>query len=439
LKALLLAAGRSKRMKPVKDKNFLKFLGKPLIQHQLELLHRNGFEDIVVVGGAHNLGAIKKLGETLEMNLEYCEQENLELGMCGAVKSSIKFLSGAPVLILSSNDVVDDGAIKSVKEAFEAGEADSYILGKKVESYFPGGYLETDENGFIHNIIEKPGEGNEPSDLVNLVVHLHNDPDKLVDFLEKVESDADDIYEVALAAMMKDGVKFKSVAYDGFWQPIKFPWHVQKVFKHLFDKAEKSISSDAMISKNAVVNGEVIIEEGVKVFDGAVVNGPCYIGKGSIIATNALVRESNIGDNCVIGFSTEVARSFLGSDVWTHSNYIGDSVLGNNVSFGAGTVTGNLRLDERNIVVASDGQNFHTNSSKFGLICGDNVRFGINTSTMPGISVGGGSFIGAGIVISSNIPEKSFVRGSIELKISENKEDLSEMDRGNFKDNLNDK
>jgi UDP-N-acetylglucosamine diphosphorylase / glucose-1-phosphate thymidylyltransferase / UDP-N-acetylgalactosamine diphosphorylase / glucosamine-1-phosphate N-acetyltransferase / galactosamine-1-phosphate N-acetyltransferase len=436
MKALLLAAGRSKRMKPVKDKNFLNFLGKPLIQHQLEMLARNGCEEIVVVGGAHNLEAIKELGESLEMKLEYCEQEDLDLGMCGAVKSSIKLLSGAPVLILSSNDVVDDSAIQLVLQEAEAGGADNFILGKKVEEYFPGGYLETDSDGFISNIVEKPGEGNEPSDLVNLVVHYHSDPDKLVDYLEKVDSENDDIYEVALAAMMKDGTKFKAVAYDGDWLPIKFPWHVQQVFRHLFEKAEKGVSDGAQIADKAIINGEVIIEDGAKIFDGAVVNGPCYIGKNSVVATNALVRESNLGENCVIGFSTEVARSYLGNDVWTHSNYIGDSVIGNNVSFGAGTVTGNLRLDERNIVMRGEGQDYHTNSAKFGLVCGDNVRFGVNSSTMPGITIGSGSFIGAGIIIPTSIPEKSFVRGSIELKISENKEDLGKMNRMDFKDNL---
>ena len=355
------------------------------------------------------------------------EQEDLDKGMCGAVLSSRDLIADGPVLIFSSNDVVDDKAFEAVREASD-GDADSYILGKKVTEYFPGGYLETDSDGIISGVVEKPGEGNEPSDLINLVVHLHKDPKKLVAALENVSSDDDDLYEVALAQMIADGVKMQAVEYDGFWQPIKFPWHVGKVFGYLFDKSEKKVADSAEISDKATVKGDVIIGENVKIFEGAIVNGPAYIGDGSVIANNALVRDSHVGKNCVIGFSTEVARSFLGNEVWTHSNYIGDSVIGNNVSFGAGTVTGNLRLDEKNIL--------DTGINKFGLVTGDDVRVGINTSFMPGVKIGGNSFIGAGIVVSQDIDSNSFVRGTFELKISKNKEDVGGLSRSDLKNKL---
>lgn len=415
-------------MKPVEDKNFLKFLGKPLLMWQVEMVKKAGFEEIVVVGGAHNLSRIKALfGEMVQV----VEQNDLEEGMCGAVLAGREIIGDCAVMIFSSNDVVDESAFELIKEAFERGDADSYLLGKKVDKYFPGGYLEVDEDGLIKNIVEKPGEGKEPSDMVNLVVHLHKDSAKLFEYLAKVKSDADDKYEVALAEMMKDEVTMKAVSYDGFWQPIKYPWHVNPVFKYFFEKAEKGVAKSAKIAEKAIVRGDVIIGENVKIFDNAVVQGPCYIGDNSVIANNALVRESHIGSGCVIGFSSEVARSFLGNEVWTHSNYIGDSILGNNVSFGAGAVTGNLRLDEKNIVV--DGVD--SGSNKLGLICGDNVRVGVNTSLMPGVKIGSGSFIGAGIVVAQDVEPKSFVRGSWELKISENKTNISS-DRENFRKKL---
>lgn len=394
MKILLLAAGRSKRMKPIEDKNFLNFLGKPLIQHQLELLKSCGFKDIVVVGGKHNLEKIGKIGK-----VSIKEQKDLELGMCGAVLAAKDLIKNEPVLIVSSNDVVDASAFELIKKAMKSSEADGYLLAKKVKEYFPGGYLKTDKKGFIQAIVEKPAQGKEPSNLVNLVVHYHKNPAKLIAELSRTKSSKDDLYELALANLIKKGMKIKAVPYDGFWQPIKFPWHVQKVFYHLFSLAKKP--------KNNVILGK-----NVKIFDGAVVKGPAYIGDNSIIATNALVRESNIGANCVIGFSTEVARSFLGNDVWTHVNYIGDSVVGDNVSLGGGTKTGNFRLDEKNIG--------DTGTNKFGAVIGNNVRIGINTSLMPGVKIGEGSFVGAGIVIAQDIPEKTFVRGEFKLKISPN-------------------
>ncbi|MFA6305577.1 MAG: sugar phosphate nucleotidyltransferase [Candidatus Gracilibacteria bacterium] len=421
MKVLLLGAGRSKRMKPIEDKNFLNFLGKPLIEWQLELLKSAGFDEVVIVGGKHNLDKLVSCGKSLGMDVSIIEQKDLDMGMCGAVLAAKDIIGNEPVLIFSSNDVVEKSAFELIKKAYDENGAEGYLLGKVVEEYFPGGYLETSKDGFVKNIVEKPEVGKEPSNLVNLVVHVHKDFQKLVTYLEKAKSKNDDLYEVALADMIKGGVKIKAVEYNGFWQPIKYPWHVNKVFKFFFGLSEKKIAKSAQVSKNAVVKGEVIIGENVKILEGAIVNGPVYIGDNSVIANNSLVRESNIGKDCVIGFSTEIARSFLGDGVWTHSNYVGDSVIGNNVSFGAGTVTGNLRLDEGEISVDFDGKKVMTGGNKFGLVTGDDIRVGINTSFMPGIKIGSGSFIGAGLTVVQNIPEKSFVSGEINLKITENK------------------
>jgi len=436
MKAIVLSAGRSKRMAPISDKTFLDFLGKPLIIHQLEMLIKAGFNDILVVANFQNIEKIKDVVANLDAKINVVEQKDLETGMKGAVLACEEFLGNDPVLIFSSNDVLDNSAFSTILEAYKAGGAESYILGKKVESYFPGGYLNVDDNSNIIGIVEKPGEGNEPSDLVNLVVHLHTKPLELLKYLKNSDSENDDLYEVALDNMIKDGNVMKAVSYDGFWQPIKFPWHVHKVFLYFFSKEEKRVSKEAKIADGAFINGEVIIEDGVKIFDGAIVSGPVYLGKNAVVANNALVRESHLGEGCVAGFSTEIARSFLGKDVWTHSNYIGDSVIGNNVSFGAGTVTGNLRLDEGEIKVNVSGELVNSNSVKLGLIAGDNIRVGVNTSFMPGIKVGSDSFIGAGIVVAKDIPKKSFVRGKIDLKISENKFDISDNDRSSFKNNL---
>jgi len=411
MKALVLAAGRSKRMQPVGDKNFLNFLGKPLIQHQMELLARNGLTEIIVVGSCTNIEKIKEIGEKVDASVTVCEQVDLDLGMAGAVLAARHLVEG-PVLIFSGNDVVEDAAVKMAMEA-----EGSCMIGKKVEHYFPGGYLETDEHGFIKNIVEKPGEGHEPSDMINLVVHRHQDIAKLTEYLDRAKSENDDLYEVAISEMIEDGEMILALPYDGFWQPVKYPWHVHRVFEYFFAQAEKRVSEKAEIAKSAVIRGEVIIEDGVKIFDGAVISGPVYIGKGSIVANNALLRSSHIAEDCMVGFSTEVARSYWGNKVWTHMNYVGDSVIGEDVSFGAGAVTGNLRLDDGDVMV--DGVD--TKMQKVGAIIGDHVRVGINASIMPGVKIGGNSFIGAGIVLASDVPDGSFVRASVELKISENK------------------
>lgn len=439
MKAVLLAAGRSKRMQPVPDKNFLLFLGKPLIVHQIERVLDAGFNDLIIVGGGHNLDLLKNIPEKYNFrgNFEFVEQKNLDEGMAGAVLSAETSIKSEPFCVISGNDVVDQKAYSLIKENIDE-DFESLIIGKKVDSYFPGGYLKTDENGNIHEIIEKPGKGNEPGNLVNIVIHLHKKPKKLIEKLKNVSSSRDDRYEVALDKLIYEGSKMKAVEFEGYWQPVKYPWHVFKLMKYFFNNNKGSISKNTQIAKTATINNKdkVIIEEGVRIFDNAVINGPCYIGKSSVIASNSLVRNSMINEGCVIGYSTEIARSYLGKNVWTHTNYIGDSIVSDNCSFGSGTVTGNLRLDEGEIKMNVKNEKINTKTNKFGIVTGKNIRCGINTSFMPGIKIGSDSMIGAGIVVPKDIPEYSFVKAKTEVEIRKNKSQPKPGERKKMLDKL---
>jgi len=425
MKVLLLAAGRSKRLKPIGDKNFLDFCGKPLLQRQIEQLHSVGLKEIIVVGGAHNLKKIKELAGLLMnsvrgLNIRTIEQKDLDEGMAGAVLAVAKSLGKDPVFIVSANDVVDAEAYKLVLRAASDKKFDSFIIGKKVSEYFPGGYLKI-KGGLIKGIVEKPGKGKEPSKMINLVLHFHRGAARLVEELKKTKSASarDDRYEVALDRLIKAGAKMKAVQYDGFWQPIKYPWHVIALMNH-FLETQKGEGKKVVIARSATIKGNVYLADGVKVLENAVISGPTYIGKNTIIATGALVRNSQVGENCVIGFCSEIARSYVGNGVWTHTNYVGDSIIGNNCSFGSGTVTGNLRLDEANILVRISGDKMDSGTNKFGLIMGDNVRCGINTSFMPGVKIGNNCFIGGGIIVGQDVEDNKFAYGKTELVIKDN-------------------
>ncbi len=413
-------------MKPIEDKNFLKFLGKPLIRHQIESLVAAGFDDFIIVCGKHNKSHFNELKRRLKLRINIVEQKNLSLGMVGAVIDASKFFGNEPVLIVSGNDVVDESAFELLKNAYKDKSASGFMIAKQVREYFPGGYLKIDKRSYIKEIIEKPEPGKEPSKLINLVLHLYRNPKTLVKYLANAASPHDDLYETAVNNMIKDGYKIKAVAYGGFWQAVKYPWHMLDLWKHFFhaakgNAAESRISKKAEMAASAIIKGDVIIEDGVRVYEHAVINGPCYIGKNTIVANGALVRESHIGSNCVIGKGTEVARSYIGDEVWTHLNYIGDSIIGDNNSFGAGAVTGNLRLDEKIIYVQVNGEKVSSGRNKLGAITGKNVRVGVNTSIMPGVKIGNNSFIGSGIVLAENIDDNKFVSGKWELRVTDNK------------------
>ena len=92
-----------------------------------------------------------------------------------------------------------------------------------------------------------------------------------------------------------------------------------------------------------------------------------------------------IGDKCHVGQAVEIKNSILlpGTNVG-HLSYLGDSILGEKVNFGAGTITSNLRHDGGAHRSPVAGLMIDTGRRKLGAIIGDGVHTGIHTSIYPG-------------------------------------------------------
>ncbi|MBU1089368.1 NTP transferase domain-containing protein [Patescibacteria group bacterium] len=397
IRAVLLAAGQSKRFQPLGDKNFFKLGGRFLIEKQVETLRKAGVKKIIFVANKNNFTRIQKLFPKSDVVM----QKNLAEGMRGAVLAAREFLD-QPTLVASTNDVVEASAVKKV---LNAKNCDGAILAQKVEKYFPGGYLKIGK-GRIFSIVEKPQPGKEPSRFVNIVFHFFREPQKLVDKLTKASNKKEDGYEQALNQLFKKQ-KFVAVENSGEWIALKFPWHALDLTASFLTKQKRKISKRAQIAKTAILEGNVVIEDGVKIFDYAIVKN-AWIGKNAVIGNHSLVRDSQISENAVIGSGSEAARSFVGANSWLHRNYVGDSILAENVSLGSGAVCANLRLDEEEIFVDIEGRKIGCGKNKLGCMVGRNSRIGVNTSVMPGILIGKNSFIGSGLVVEKNIPSQTF-------------------------------
>jgi bifunctional UDP-N-acetylglucosamine pyrophosphorylase/glucosamine-1-phosphate N-acetyltransferase len=411
MNVIFLCGGGGKRMFPItEDKFLLNFLGKTLLQHQLETARQAGLNQFLIIGNPANMGQIEQIagmvsGATIELTLQ-----KQALGIADALKSAAPFLKGE-VLVVNPNDIFAASAYTSLIQEAKRKSAGSYILGCQTKEYFPGGYLVINSRNELKHIVEKPKPGQEPGNLVNILVHLHTDPKRLLEYIEKVKTTNDDVYECALDNLVKDGHKSKVILYTDFWTPIKYPWHIFDAVKYLLDLSQPRISASAYISEKATIEGKVIISDNVRVLENAVIRGPAYIGSGSIIGNNALVRDySHIGADCVIGYSTEIKGSYIGDGCWTHSSYIGDSITGKGCSFGAGTVLANFRFDEQEISVTVGGKAIDTGRDKLGAIIGDNCKTGVNASLMPGIKIGPNSIVGSSVCLTKDLgPGKMIV------------------------------
>ncbi len=440
MKVVFLCGGMGKRMFPItEDKFLLDFLGKPLLEHQIRLAMHAGVNNFVIIGNSGNLDLIKKITSVIkEADFKYALQSQ-PLGIADALKCAAQFLDGE-IIVVNPNDVFDTNAYTSLLAEYNRGKASSYMLGYEVKQYFPGGYLAVNNLGELIRIEEKPEPGTEPGNLVNILLHIHTEPSRLLEYIDRVKTTRDDVYERAMDDMLRDGYKIKVARYEGAWAPIKYPWHIFDIVRHFLDSSEGYVAPSASISGTATIAGKVFIGDKVRVLENAVIRGPVYIGAGSVIGNNALVRDySHIGSNCVIGFSTEVKTSYIGDNCWFHSNYIGDSIIGNNCSFGAGTITANFRFDEKDVPVRYGETVVASDKDKLGAIIGDNCKTGINAGILPGRRIGPNSIIGAHVLMENDLEPDTMILNQPDYQVLKNDIELDNARKQQLKDKLENK
>lgn len=411
MKTVFLCGGVGNRMFPItEDKFSLKFVGKTLLEHQIETAKEAGLSQFVIIGNPQNIGKIEEIVKKVpDIKFELAVQKEAR-GIADALISAQDLIDG-DILVQSSNDIVEASAYISLLESKDCGSAVSYLLGYEVNDYFPGGYLVVGEDGRLIHIIEKPGRGKEPSNLVNILVHLHTNPRSLLRYAAGVRTKKDDIYECAINAMVKDTGGAKVVPYAGLWGTIKYPWHVLSMARRFLERSEGYVASSARISEKATIEGKVTIMDEARILENAVIKGPVYIGRRSVIGTGSLVRDySHIGENCLVGYATEIKNSYVGDNCWFHKSYVGDSIISDGCSFGAGTVLSNLRFDEKNIEISLGEELVDTGLEKLGAIIGAGCKTGVNASVMPGVRIGPNSVVGPGVCLVGDLGQDQFAQ-----------------------------
>ena len=406
MKTIFLASGKSSRMNPISDKNLLNFCGEPLFLKLLKNARRGGLENFVIVANRENFKKISKICEE-KFPAKVVIQKNLDDGMGGGVRDGLDFVDPEEsVFVLGGNDFVEPEIFKKIKK--DAKNHDGGVLAKKIDEYFPGGYLEVDKNQRILSIVEKPAPEKTPSEMVNVVVHFFKKSGDLRSALDSTFSNCGDWYEVALDKIFKK-LDFVAVQYDGVWQAVKYPWHILEMmevflrrgfeFSSNFTEIKNGVlvHKTAEVSSSAVLkNKNILIDARAKILENSVISGPCYIGEDVVVGNGSLVRDSIVGSGSRIGYNTEIARSFLAENVSTHISYIGDSVVGDGVNFGAFSCTANLRLDKKTVRVWIKNQKIDSHRKKLGAIVGAGAQIGIHASCMPGVKIPSKTFVHPG-------------------------------------------
>jgi UDP-N-acetylglucosamine diphosphorylase/glucosamine-1-phosphate N-acetyltransferase len=175
----------------------------------------------------------------------------------------------------------------------------------------------------------------------------------------------------------------------------------------LYSPGNVYVAPNARIDGQTVLDargGPIVIDEDAVVYSLTRIEGPCYVGKGTQIV-GAKVREGcSFGPNCRVGGEVEESI-FQGYSNKYHEGFIGHAFLGEWVNLGALTTNSDLKNNYGNIKVDIGIGLTDTAMMKVGSFIGDHVKTGIGMLLNTGISIGFGSNIfGGGLITDKNLP-----------------------------------
>ena len=405
MKAVILTAGEGTRMRPLtvtKPKTMLQVGGKPILQYNVESLRDAGIKDITMVVG-YREEIIKdhfRNGTHLGVNINYVTQEQ-RLGTAHAIGSTRGTVEES-FIVLNGDIIVDPILIKDLIKKYQAENAKSVLVLTEVDDPSSFGVVELDGDRII-NIIEKPGPGEAPSNLINAGIYLFSN--QIFEAIEKTEKSQRGEYEItdSLLIQMKNGEKVLGLRSKNNWIDIGRPWELLDVNEHFLKELKTDIQGE--LEERVIIHGPVFIGKNTIIRSGTYIMGPVYIGENCDIGPNTLLRKyTSLGNNVSAGNAVEIKNSIIMDHTnVNHLTYVGDSIIGSKCNIAAGTNIANLRFDDENVKIRVKGDKIDSGRRKMGVVFGDGVKTGINSSFNPGVKIGVNSRIGAGAIVSKDL------------------------------------
>jgi UDP-N-acetylglucosamine diphosphorylase / glucose-1-phosphate thymidylyltransferase / UDP-N-acetylgalactosamine diphosphorylase / glucosamine-1-phosphate N-acetyltransferase / galactosamine-1-phosphate N-acetyltransferase len=400
-----------------KPKHLLPIAGKPIISYILQALANNSITEILMVVGFKGDQIESALGDGahLGVHIEYLNQPRWT-GTASALEVAHTAVGDEPFLAIYGDLWVSSAAIEAV---VEKAAASSKVMGVvRVENPSEFGVV-TLRGERLAAVREKPSKSRQTESWVNSGVYILDQ--EVFAAVEKTPKSKRAEYELtsSLQHLLDDGKEVMSaVIAREDWMDVGRPWDLLEANERVLAKLPHRVNGT--VEQGAVLKGPIWLEESASIKSGSYVEGPAYIGKESRVGPNARIRPStSIEDNVLVGTSCEVKNSLImaGTRV-PHLSYIGDSIIGENCNLAAGTITANIRLDQRVLSLKVKGRMQSTGRKKLGVIMGDDVQTGINASIMPGVRIGSDSRIGPGTVIYEDVAARHvvFVEQSLKTK-----------------------
>ena len=357
MKAVVMAGGEGTRLRPLtsnQPKPMVSIVGKPCMEHIVELLRRHDFRDVVVTL-AFMPQAIRSYfgdGETLDMNISYSVEES-PLGTAGSVRQAVG--EGDEPLLVISGDALCDIDLTSLIAFHRDRKAAVTIALKSVENPLEFGIVVTDEEGRIERFLEKPSWGQVFSDTINTGIYVI-EPEVL---RHVPAGEPYDFSKQLFPLLLEMGRPLYGFVADGYWQDVgDLGQYAQANFDALDGLVQLEIPG-------LLLRGNVWLSASAEVDDLDAIEGPAFVGNYcrilpgatvapySVLSANVTLRERARTGRSVIDTLTQVGRSALiegaivgrSCDIRSHVRIHEGVAIGDEVTIGdQSTVFPNVRI-----------------------------------------------------------------------------------------------
>jgi len=431
---IILAAGAGSRMKSNKAKVLQRIGGMSMLQRVTATASRLNSKSTVVLG--HDKDSVLEHMKTMDGNIASVIQAE-QLGTADAVKSAMsQTQSGEKILVLYGDvPLVSKESLEALIEQSSAGFS---ILTTNLEEPFGYGRVVTDSQNIAQAIVEEKDATPEQRLIKEIFTGiLCIDQELLIEGLQEINNNnaAKEFYLTDLVKIIsKKGINIIPVSANNdevrganskseleALETILRNMNAQDLLDKGITLADKSrtdvrgsveAGNDCTIDVNVILEGDITLGHGVTIGSNNylkdVVIGDnttiepfshlcnAKVGANCSIGPYARLREgSTIEDGAKVGNFVETKKTTLGKGAKAnHFTYLGDADVGEGTNIGAGTITCNY-----------DGTNKHKTT------IGDNSFIGTNSSLVAPVEIGTNAYVGAGSVITKDVPDNALAVG----------------------------
>jgi len=324
MKAVVMAGGAGSRLRPLtvnRPKPMVPVVNKPVLLHILDLLKRNGIEEVVLTL-QFMADAVRDYvgdGSAMGLTVHYAIEET-PLGTAGSVKNAQQYLDDTFLVI--SGDALTDFDLSAIIEFHRDRRALATLTLHRVPNPLEYGVIIIDEDGRVRQFLEKPSWGEVISDTVNTGIYVL-EPDVL-DYLEP--GVAIDFSKDLFPVLLERGESMLGYVASGYWCDIGNLQEYMRASRDLLEgKAHLAPLGEDIgggvwcedkdsveIAEDAKLFGPVYLGQGVKIKGGVVVHGPSVVRDYTVVDNRAHIDRSVLWRNSYVGEGVECRGAIIG-------------------------------------------------------------------------------------------------------------------------------